>query len=68
MRTIVLTCVLLAACQPQEEQVEHCHANGYTAKTQGLITPVECCSALNGDDVCIHADRVTKHRSETWPQ
>lgn len=69
-RTLAVLALALSGCgvPPQEEQIRHCHENGYTAQTYGGTFYVDCCSYLNGDRVCMRAGSVTKHRKDAWPQ
>lgn len=66
---ISLLALALVGCggPSDEDLVAKCHVLGYTANVK-YGWPVQCCSVLNGDSVCLHAAEVTKHRRETWPQ
>lgn len=67
MTRLLLIAALLGGCsagRTTEEAIAHCHANGYWAATRHG-SPVNCCSRVNGDDVCIHHADVTRHRRET---
>lgn len=66
MTRLLLLAALLAGCDVShiQDEIAKCHANGYSAKTVALHD-VDCCSVLNGDDVCIPARGVTRHRRET---
>lgn len=68
IRTLLLV-TLLAGCgdsAPPETLITNCHANGYSAHYMaGDGRGVRCCSRLNGDEVCLRSQEVTRHRRET---
>lgn len=66
IRLSLLLALAVAGCAVQnyEHLIEKCHQYGYFARSRPG-KPVQCCSRVNGDDVCIPAVYVTRHRRET---
>lgn len=67
MTRLLLLVALVAGCGypgDREAEIAHCNRNGYFATTERSYL-VLCCSHVNGNDVCLPAQEVTRHRRET---
>ena len=64
-RISLLLALAVAGCisSDREAEITHCNKNGYYATIPNLH--VMCCSNVNGNDICLYPEEVTKHRRET---